>query len=256
MLHFSFRNRPYGFSFNFFGTTLIFVALFSSLGVWQYHRAQQKRLLIQAHADRAQQAPLNDLVLKDSSPEHLYYPIQLKGHYLNQQQILLDNKTHEGRVGYEIYTPFEVANSKKRILIDRGWLPQSANRAELPELKPIQGTQIVKGILSTPPTYFALGAMTETEAKTFPLRVQYINLNELTPLLGQDLSVYVLWLDPQDPRGFVRDWKVVLVGPERHILYTVQWFAFALSLLVIFTVLNLHPLSKKDPRALTRGSGK
>jgi len=246
ILRFSIFGKQYSFTFKFIGLTLFLVALFSALGVWQYQRAQQKRQLIAAFESRhgKQSVVFNDLFKKDQDSR--FYSIQLKGQFDNQHQLFLDNKTHESRVGYEVYTPFQVQGSNKVILVDRGWVSASPDRRQLPGIKPLESIVSIKGVINAPPSYFSLGGITEGQEKHFPLRVQYINLQELRPLLGLDLAPYVLWLDPADPHGFVRQWKVALVGPEKHILYTVQWFAFAISLLVIFGVLNLHKITSED----------
>lgn len=244
IIRFSIFGNAYYFTFKFIGLTCIFVLIFSSLGLWQCHRAQQKRLLIQAHATRLHQQALVFTNIYGMGEGQRFYPVQLKGHFDNQHQIFLDNKTHQGQVGYEVYTPFLVEGQSKAILIDRGWVPAHQNRSILPEIKPISALIAIKGVLNTPPSYFSLGSMTDNSKNPFPLRVQYINLQALAAILGKPLLPYIVWLDPADPHGFERQWKVNLMGPEKHIMYAVQWFAFAISLLVIFGVLNLHKVKK------------
>lgn len=240
MLRFSICGTRYYFTFKFFGLTCCFIVLFSSLGLWQYHRAQQKRLLLAAYAARSLSQPLAFKEVLNTKNDHRFYSLRMSGHFDNQHLILLDNTLQEGKIGYEVYSPFFVENHTTAILIDRGWIEASQNRAILPQLSPVESKLTIRGVLTTPPAYFALGAMTETQPKRFPLRIQYVDLKELTTILGYPLAPYVLWLDKKDPQGFKRSWKITVMGPERHILYTVQWFAFALSLLVIFVVLNVH----------------
>jgi surfeit locus 1 family protein len=243
-LRFSIFGNTYHFTFKFFGLMLFFVLLFSSLGVWQYHRAQEKRLLIQAHAERQSQQLIGYNRIFDKNQDARFYSVYLQGHFDNQHQLLLDNKTLDGQLGYEVYTPFLLEGSDKAILVDRGWVPANQDRHILPAIEPVQDLITIKGVLNTPPRYFSLGGMTERSNSPFPLRVQYINIPELTAILGLSLPPYIVWLDPADVHGFKRQWKVNLVGPEKHVMYTVQWFAFALSLLVIFVVLNLNRVKK------------
>ena len=47
-------------------------------------------------------------------------------------------------------------------------------------------------------------------------------------------------LDPGEPDGYVRNWSAPGFPPMRHIGYAVQWFALALTLLVIYVVTNLR----------------
>lgn len=244
LLRFSIFGNAYYFTFKFFGLLLIFVSLFSSLGIWQYHRAEEKRTLIEAYSERKSQKLIGSRIF-DASQDNRFYKVYLRGHYDNEHQLLLDNKTLNGQLGYEVYTPFLVEGGTQAILVDRGWVPANRNRRILPRIEPIRGPIAILGVLNLPPRYFSLGGLTESKKLLFPLRIQYVNLSELKPLLGLSLPSYVLWLDEADRTGFKRQWKVTLMGPEKHLMYAVQWFAFALSLLVIFVVLNLHRSSKE-----------
>ena len=240
LLRFSIFGNPYHFTFKFLSLTTVLVLLFCYLGLWQYHRAEQKRILIEQYEHRPHEKPIDFEKLFVKAQDPRFYAIQLKGKFDNQHHILLDNRTHEGQVGYEVYTPFLVAGTDKGILIDRGWVPANRSRAILPDIQPVEATLTLRGVVNTAPTYFSLGPMTDSLASPFPLRVQYLKLAELSPLLGYTLAPYLVWLDPKDSHGFERQFKVTFMGPEKHLMYTVQWFAFALSLLVLFVVLNLH----------------
>ncbi len=250
LLRFSIFGNAFYFTFKFLGLLLVFVSLFCSLGLWQYQRAQEKRLLMQSYAERQGQELSGYQRIFDPTQDTRFYKVRLQGHFDNQHQLFLDNKILNGQLGYEIYTPFEVkmsyssSRASKIILVDRGWVPADRNRHILPKIEPVSGLISIQGVLNTPPRYFSLGKMTESNRLQFPLRVQYINLDELKALLHLPLPSYILWLDPADPHGFQRHWQVTLMGPEKHILYAVQWFAFALSLLVLFVVLNLHRVKK------------
>jgi surfeit locus 1 family protein len=37
----------------------------------------------------------------------------------------------------------------------------------------------------------------------------------------------------------VRDWRPAVMRPEQHLAYAFQWFALAITVLVIFVVANL-----------------
>lgn len=229
----------YHFTFKFLVLTCFFIFLFCSLGIWQYHRAQQKRILIQAYAKRPHLTPIPFSKLFNRQ-DYRFYAIHLKGHFDNQHQIFLDNRTYQGQVGYEVYTPFFVTTHHTAILIDRGWVPANVDRSHLPQLPSISENISLQGVLNFPPAFFTLGDMVDTREKHFPLRIQYVDLNELSKILGYPLAPYIVWLDPANPQGFKREWKVSFIGPEKHIMYSIQWFAFAISLLILFIVLNLH----------------
>jgi surfeit locus 1 family protein len=59
--------------------------------------------------------------------------------------------------------------------------------------------------------------------------------------LGVPVESRIVLLDPVMPDGYERAWRPSLgFGPERNLGYAVQWFAFALVVLVIYVALNLE----------------
>lgn len=239
-LRFSIGGNRFRFTFKFLVLTALLVALFAYLGFWQLARAEQKRILVSAYQQRPHEAPIPFAQLFDPQADVRYYSIQLKGHFDNQHQIVLDNKTQDMQVGYEIYTPFIPEGSKQAVLIDRGFIPAAADRSLLPTIKSSSALITLKGVVNKAPTYFALGEMQEKGQASYPLRVQFIDLKSISSLLGYSLAPYVIWLDAASPLGFDRQWKVSYMGPEKHTMYAVQWFAFAGCLLILFVALNIH----------------
>jgi surfeit locus 1 family protein len=75
----------------------------------------------------------------------------------------------------------------------------------------------------------------------WPRRVSFPSLAELEGALGRGLYPKLLLMDPAVADGFVRDWQPSGMAPERHVGYAVQWYALALTLLVIWVVVNLRP---------------
>ena len=57
----------------------------------------------------------------------------------------------------------------------------------------------------------------------------------------------VLLLDKDQPGGFVREWNPVVVGPERHVGYAVQWFALAAALVILYVWVNLNRIGVEQP---------
>lgn len=216
--------------------TLLFMSLFISLGVWQWNRANEKERLLQQYALRsANKLPLSKM---DVNQDLRFYPVQLEGRFDQPHTFYLDNKTYQGKPGYEVYTPFKAKGLAQPILIDRGWIALGENRATLPALPAVPRTVKIEGILVKPPAYFVLGALDEKSTLPWPKRIEYIDLQILSKLLGYPLFPYVLKLETGSPYGFTQTWQAVMVKPEKHRGYAVQWFAFALTLLILFVVLN------------------
>ena len=216
---------------------LLFFCFFTSLGVWQLKRADQKSLLLKTYTSRTQQAPLTaqDLI----HPNDLrFHRAQLEGKFDTQHSFLLDNKTFHGQIGYQVYTPFQAKGLKTLILVDRGFIPLGARRDVLPMLRTPTETIVITGLLNTPPTYVALGEMRESRETRWPLRVEFINLEQIKALMTHSFSPYIITLAPNHPAAYAIEWQAVIMGPERHRGYAVQWFALSLTLLILFVALN------------------
>jgi surfeit locus 1 family protein len=131
---------------------LVFFCLFTSLGVWQVKRANQKKILLKSFAERTEHAPVSAQDLNQPK-DWRFYRIQLSGCFDNNHTILLDNKTLDGKIGYEVYTPFQAKHLAMTVLIDRGFIPIGVNRQILPTIKAIEGEVTINGLLNLPPTY-------------------------------------------------------------------------------------------------------
>jgi len=226
---------------------LIVFCLFISLGFWQLSRAKQKRVLLHSYAARSQHTPLVAKELNQTN-DLRFYQTKLVGVFDNTHTYLLDNKIFDEKIGYEVYTTFYAAGLFAPILVDRGFVPLGESRAKLPTIKPINQLVSITGMLNLPQTYVAYGTMVESQPVTWPLRVEYINLQEISALENKRLSrgyfPYILSLKPNDPNAYPIAWQITVMGPERHVGYALQWFAFALTLLILFVALNRSPKNK------------
>lgn len=223
---------------------LIFLCLFVSLGCWQLWRAQEKKILMKSFSERTLHEPFSAAAITKEN-DLRFYRIKLTGFFDNQHSLLLDNKIFHGKVGYEVYTPFYCKDLADPILVDRGFIPGSVSRRDLPGINAIIGTVTITGMLNLPPRYVALGRINETQEINWPLRIEFVNLMEVAKLLNYPLYHYVLNLEAKDPAAYAIEWQIVTMGPEKHIGYAIQWFALALTLLILFVVLNRNTSERK-----------
>lgn len=213
--------------------------LFISLGIWQLHRADEKALLLKTFSQRAHLAPF----LIDNLPDQQdlrFYRIQLIGTFDNQHTFLLDNKIHNGKSGYEVYTPFRATGSDTSILVDRGFIPHTDNHHTLPDIPAITDETTITGMLNTPPPIAAPKEMMDNTSMHWPLRVGYIDLHQVGDFLSKSLFPYVLVIDPKHASAFDLQWEIIIMSPERHQGYALQWFAFALTLLILFVAMIIR----------------
>jgi surfeit locus 1 family protein len=64
-------------------------------------------------------------------------------------------------------------------------------------------------------------------------------VTEIGEQLGDQPYPMQLLLDANNTDGFLRDWRPTVMGPERHLGYAVQWFGLAVTLMIIYIVVNM-----------------
>lgn len=222
--------------------TVVLLGILLSLGFWQLDRAEQKRALLDKyHADS------RDAVIKISprleSIEAIEYQLaEVSGQYDTRHQFLLDNRTHGGRAGYHVITPFMISN-RQALLVNRGWIPIGAGRDVLPDVTvPTDRRRLLGKLKRVPEQVFMLGD--EQVRTTWPYRIQHIDIQALEAELGYSLSPFLLLLDPDQADGYVRDWHPLKFGPEKNVGYAVQWFGLAAALLLIYLFVNTRKSEK------------
>ena len=66
-----------------------------------------------------------------------------------------------------------------------------------------------------------------------------MDLARYAKVLGADVRPFVVRLDPLTKNGFVRNWPKPGERVTMHLGYAYQWFGFALTLFVIYIILNV-----------------
>jgi len=222
---------------NLLGMTL--VLCFLALSHWQYQRAQEKEQLLNHFQARKLAKPLTNQELRQTKDER-FYRASLQGTFDHAHTILLDNRTYQGKIGYEVYTPFHIKNSNAVILVDRGFVPLSGrNRNSKPALNFPHKTMIT-GLLNLPPRYYAKGQMINDAALHPLIRVEFIDLGALSKLLHHPLMPYILQLSESDDAAYAITWQSSIMPKEKHLAYALQWFALSVTLLVLLVALNMR----------------
>ncbi len=207
------------------------VALLLWLGTWQVHRAEEKRLQTAAFESDGLIASVLPAV-----PVR-YLRVRLEGHYVPERQVLLDNMTHAGRVGFRVLTPFRTAGGAT-VLVDRGWVPLGRSRAELPNVGVEGGPRTLGGRLDEFPRA-GIDAPPGT-GDGWPRVLNYPSPATLEQVVGSPLYPRLVLLDAGASDGYLRDWRPTGLSYERHLGYAVQWYALAATLAVLFGVVALR----------------
>jgi surfeit locus 1 family protein len=227
--------------------TVVMLVMFSiciKLGFWQYDKAQQKQLL-QAQLDKGLDESLVELPDTITDPDAWRYRrVKFSGTYDAQYQVLLDNQVDDTVAGYHVITPVKVEGSNQHVLVNRGWVPGPRDRT-VPVVEVPKGKQEIVGDIVFPPaTYFTLEAP-QTNDGSWQAVWQNMDIQRYMKLVPFQVPAYVVRLDPNSSAGgFVRNWPIPGARITTHLGYAYQWFGFALTLLIIYIVLNIKKVER------------
>ena len=231
--------------------TLAGIAVFISLGRWQWHRADERRAQIAAFA--AGSADVAHMLGSRSLAEvPRYAPVQLAGRYDGAHQFLLDNISRDGRAGFEVLTPLRLADqpgaqraAPRVVMINRGWLPfVGGERRQLPDVSlPDETPVVVTGRVDhLPVAGLQTGHSAPGASADWPRLSSFPTTPELARALGSPVEPGQVLLAADAAHGFRRDWQPVNAAftPERHVAYAVQWWSFAALSAILYVVMTLR----------------
>lgn len=236
------------------------LALLLWLGTWQLHRAAEKQALwdgfargtdatvdlpgapptaTPAAASPGERAPAQTDAASSSTPPARYSHVRVAGAYLPGRQILLDNMTIEDRgAGYRVLTPLLRADGSV-VLVDRGWVPLGRSRGELPDVSVSDEPRVVTGRVDTLPRP-GIEPVAPPDGAGWPRVLGFPTMAQVERVLGRPVYPLIVLLDPALPDGYLRAWQPPGFPPERHVGYAVQWYALALTLVLIWFFVNLR----------------
>lgn len=215
------------------------------LGSWQLDRAAYKRELQERYDEAARQPAVRVPAATVDTAALAWRRVEAVGRFKPEMTVLLDNRMHEGVVGYEVLTPLQLENSARVVLVKRGWVKAPPVRTQLPAVATPAATLTVRGIALPPTTRFVeLSERTESGPVWQNLKFERFAAQyrvELQPILLQQ--------DNDTGDGLLRAWQPPATGVDRHQAYALQWFAMSGCIVVIYVVLQFRARQKAQ-RAL------
>jgi surfeit locus 1 family protein len=223
-----------------FATVLVVAgaALCARLGIWQLNRLEQRRAFntrVLAQVDQPA-LPLEGEALQADLYNMEYRKVEATGTYDFSQEIAIRNQVSGNQWGVHLVTPLVISGTQQAILVDRGWIPaedyQAGNWSKYAE----PGVVTVKGVLRRPMTKAELGGRTDpTPAPGQVLKTwNFVNIGAISQQVSEPLlPAYIQQApDPTLSAMPVRSVPEVEITEGPHMSYAIQWFSFALILLV------------------------
>jgi cytochrome oxidase assembly protein ShyY1 len=200
-----------------------------SLGRWQLRRLDGRRA--------ANAAVLAGLHAPPESPDRLlrpglpmpdsaeWRPVRTTGRYDAAYELLVRNRLLDGRVGYYVLTPL-VTDSGTALLVNRGWVASGATAAARPDVPPpppgeievtgrVRRSERASGHRGLPAGQVdRIDVPAIATGLPYPVYGGYAELTEQQPAAG--------------PAGVPRPVPAPSLSEGPHLVYALQWFAFAL----------------------------
>jgi surfeit locus 1 family protein len=224
--------------------TFVCIVIMFALGNWQLQRAEQKtaRLLAVELASKTAQVDLQQ-VLRSDIGEMLDMPVNFEGNADKVRYFLLDNKTHNGRVGYQVLVPVHTPSGT--VITNFGWVAATKSREVLPSILIDDSKASYAGIISLPLNNTMVKETALVDGK-WPKVLQQTDLNVIQQHYKQEILRFVVLLKAQTTSSYVRNWKPVVMAPEKHMAYAVQWYLLAIAALVIFIIAQRKKLKRNN----------
>jgi surfeit locus 1 family protein len=264
----------------------VLVAL--GLGRWQLSRADQKQALQERLVQQGRKPPLDLARVIDgqgggevvsplapatwpaattgkvltvpaaTSAEGLIdQPVVVQGRWLPQFTVYLDNRQMNGRQGFFVMTPFQVEDTRRVVLVQRGWAPRDfIDRARLPVVDTPAGRVDLSGrLMRSPGRLFEFATGAQDGAASVPAEAasgvvgagissvirQNIDLSAFRAETGLPLWDLMLLETGSASDGLQRDWPEPRFGTEKHHGYAFQWFGIGVLIAVLYVWFQLVP---------------
>ena len=199
------------------------------LGFWQLDRMAQKQQRLDSITQKQGKESLS-LIQALGTDDPRDRPVTFEGTPDAKRVLLLDNQIYQQQIGYDVLVP--VNTNAGWLLVNYGWLPAPDMKRTLPSVTiNNKGVQQFTGVLSEPSDN-PLIQETVLDVATYPVRIQQVSVEGVGRLLELDLQPYIVVLTDESSE-FLRHYEPVVMPPEKHLGYAIQWFGLAIAAAII-----------------------
>lgn len=215
---------------------LVGMAVTASLGLWQLDRAAQKEGLASAIAGRLAEPELDGLslvaqgVVQPDAQALQHRRVRLRGQWLTQHSVWLDNRQMNGKPGLYLLTPLLLAGTDQAVMVQRGWVPRNfEDRTRVPEvLTSLEDVQLQGRIALSPSKLYELG-----QGQGGLIR-QNIDLAAFSAEIKVPLAALTVLQTDASDAVLKRDWPVINAGVDKHHGYAFQWFGLCALIAILY----------------------
>ena len=218
--------------------TIIVCVLGVLLGNWQTRRAAEKEQIAQQILEQAQKPS----VLVHANQLNAVMPFQrvrLRGQFVEQWPLYVDNRTMNGKVGLVALMPFQISGSSTMVLVARGWFQRDArDRTKIPKLEIPEGEIEIEGAVRQ---HLDRSMQLGQDDMLVPgAIVQNVSSQAVASSLKASMPDWILEQNSAQGSGLQRDWSAPSSGADKHRAYAFQWYGLSLMALVFFVVTGIR----------------
>jgi surfeit locus 1 family protein len=228
--------------------TALALAATLALGSWQLSRAAQKEAM-QAAVEQRKSLPALDgraLVAIKNRAEAVYRPVRLRGRWLGEHTVFLDNRQMQGKPGFDVLTPLRLEGGDAVVMVQRGWVRRNFEQRErLPAIDTPAALVEVAGRIAPPPP-----KLYEFQHASVGLIRQNLDLGEFSAQTGLPLLLDISVQQTGGPsEGLLRDWPDAGSGVATHYGYAFQWFSLSALIAILYVWFQFLAPLRRSRRA-------
>jgi surfeit locus 1 family protein len=230
---------------------ILAVIVLINLGFWQLRRLEQRRTLNEAILEGLN-APVIVLTgeVVDSEAVH-YHRVSAVGIFDNDESIVIRNRPFQGRPGVRLVVPLKIEGNDRAVLVDRGWIPLDESTQDRRRIYDENGTVTVEGIAykaqTRPDRWLIPTDPTPGPGETRLDEWFRVDIERIQAQLPYSLLPIFIKESPDEKAAPdmppLREEDIEL-SEGSHLSYALQWFSFALILVIVYGVLIRQELRK------------
>jgi surfeit locus 1 family protein len=198
-----------------------------ALGSWQIRRGDEKSAL-QARLDAAEaMAPVFVNAKADFADVTAQLPrrVQLRGEFLPDRTVFIDNRSLNGVAGFQVVTPLRVQDGVN-VLVNRGWIARDVRDPALMQKVDVPGGSVAIEGLAVPRVPRQL-ELAPTQALRVPGIWPNLEPGDYERATGIAVPRFIVQQTNVTVDNLQRVWAKPARGVDKHRGYAFQWFGLA-----------------------------
>jgi surfeit locus 1 family protein len=173
----------------------------------------------------------------------LHRTARLRGEWVAARTVYLDNRQMNGHPGFYVLTPLRLENSRRTIVVQRGWMPRNFESRSTVAAVPSPGGAVeVEGRIALPPSKLLdLGG-----AETGRIR-QNLDMSAYALETGLQLLPLSLVQTAPAPDSLLREWPAPDFGAAKNYGYAAQWFLLAALIAALYGWFQIYKRHVRQP---------